>query len=251
MIFLCLPITIINMDNNKTPKQVEENLAHFFEKYGIQKKVTVEDIKKWIWNSTGPVMEASQKYQKKCFNLIPRIDDIDELNNVIKVVTDAWNFFPHKALDGKSPHQMYIETYGEKVEKQPLGKQKMPKIVVGGKEMEVEEFQAMIKKMENEQRPFKKWIEEDALPKYQRYLEQIMQVKKACEEHYDVADIFFQRALHVGFLNLGSIRPEFIKNEFSRWWPTHVMYSNLTPEGVKKSLGILFEFIELVYSVRK
>lgn len=62
---------------------------------------------------------------------------------------------------------------------------------------------------------------------------------------------FFQRVLHVGFLNLGSIRPEFIQNEFPRWWPTHVMYSNLKPAGVKKSLGILFELIELVYSDKK
>ena len=30
----------------------------------------------------------------------------DELSNVLDVVTDAWNYFPHKTLGGKSPEEM-------------------------------------------------------------------------------------------------------------------------------------------------
>lgn len=238
------------MDSNKTPKQVEEDLGRLFQKYGIQKKVSVEDIKKWIWNASGPVMEASQKYQKKCFNLLPPIESVDELNEVMQVITDAWNFFPHKELDGKSPHQRWNEAYGENIDEQardPHHKTANPKIIVGDKEMEFEEFQAMIKSMEKEQKPFKKWIEKDALPKYKKYLKQIVKIEKACEEHYDVADVFFQRVLHVGFLNLSSIRPEFIYDEFPRWWPSHVVYSKLKPAGVKKSLNIFFEFMDVVF----
>ena len=126
----------------------------------------------------------------------------------------------------------------------------MPKVRVGDREMEWDEFQIMIKKMEKAQEPFKKWIEKDALPKYKKYLAQIVKVKKACEEHYDVADLFFQRALHLGFVELKKIRPSFIRSEFPSWWPTHVMYSDLKPAAVKKSLEKLFEFIELVYGIK-
>lgn len=238
------------MKNIKNPQQAEKVLKVLFEKYGIQKKISVVDIKKWIFESIGPAMEASNKYQKKCLNLFPAIYDIDELNEVMQVFVSAWNFFPHKALNGRSPDEMFREVYGKKGEEPSLesndGK-KMPKVGVGDREMEWEEFQAMIKEMEEMQKPFKKWIEKDALPKFKKYLEQIVKIKKKCEEHYDVADIFFQRVLHVGFIDLKSIRPGFIHSEFPQWWPTHVMYSDLKPSDVKKSLDLLFAFIELVY----
>lgn len=241
------------MDRNKTPEQVEKDLNCLFEKYSIQEKVSVDDIKNWIWNASGHAMEASNKFQKKCLNLFPPAKDVDELNNLMQVFVDAWNYFPHKSLKGKSPAELFHETYGEKLGKRslrPKDEKKMPKVIVGDKEMEWEEFDAMIKAMEKAQIPFKEWIEKDALPKYQKYLEQIVKIKKVCDEHYEVADVFFERVLHVGFIDLKSIRLEFIQSEFSGWWPTHIMYSDLKPAEVKKSLNLLFEFIELVYGKR-
>ncbi len=35
--------------------------------------------------------------------------DVKDLNSIMKVVTDAWNYFPHRLLDGKSPKEMYTE----------------------------------------------------------------------------------------------------------------------------------------------
>lgn len=237
------------MDKNKTPEQVEKDLNNLFKKYGVQKKVSVDDIKNWVWKATGPVMEASNQYHKKCLNLFPPIDDIDEMNDVMQIFVSAWNFFPHKTLDGRSPNEVYRETYGEKINKSSKPKDKeMPKVRVGDQEMEWGEFQAMIKEMEKVQKPFKKWIEKAALPKYKQYLEQIVKSKKACEDHYEVADIFFQRVLHVGFIDLKSIRSNFVRSEFPHWWPTHVMYSDLCPSDIKKSLDLLFTFIELVYT---
>ena len=242
------------MNNGKNPKLVVKALNALFKRYNVQKKVSVEDIKKWVWKATGGAMEASNKFQKKCLNLFPPAEDIDEMNNIMQVFVDAWNFFPHKELNGKSPDEAYREIYGKKAdETSPNSKGKkdtMPKVRVGDREMEWDEFQIMIKKMEKAQEPFKKWIEKDALPKYKKYLAQIVKVKKACEEHYDVADLFFQRALHLGFVELKKIRPSFIRSEFPSWWPTHVMYSDLKPAAVKKSLEKLFEFIELVYGIK-
>lgn len=228
-------------------KQVEKDLKKLFKKYGIEKKITVEKIKKWIWDADGPAMEAVNKYNKKCFQLFPEIEDIDELNNVMQVFVSAWNTFPHKELDGKSPEQM-MQGLAEEEPKNKKNQGNMPRVRVGDNEMSFEEFEAMLKEMEKAQKPFKRWIEKDALPKYEKYLEQMMRNPRTRENHYDVAEIFFQRVLHVGFVDLESIRPEFAWKEFPLWWSTHVLCSKLTPAKVRKSLEELFKFIDVVYS---
>ena len=236
------------IQTNKTPLQVEKSLNKLFKKYDIQRKITVGEIKKWIWNSGGHAMEAVNQYNKKCFQLFPEPKDIDEMNDIMQVFTDAWNYFPHKELHGKTPH----EVFQENMAKAPASvgqSNEMPKIIVGGREMEWDEYERMLQAMEKAQKPFKKWIRRDALPKYEKYLEQMVKNKRAREEHYNVADMFFERVLHVGFISFEEIRPAFIQKEFPRWWPTHVMYSNLEPDQVQESLKIFFTFAELVYGI--
>lgn len=43
--------------------------------------------------------------------IIAMFDDgnIDNLSNVLETVTDAWNYFPHKALGGLSPEERVLE----------------------------------------------------------------------------------------------------------------------------------------------
>lgn len=229
----------------KTTQQVGKALDRLFKKYNIEKVITVEEVKKWIWNATGEGMEAVNKFNKKCLNLFPEAESIDELNDILQVFVDAWNHFPHKALEGKAPVQIMCE----EMKKLPKGEKTVekPKIIVGNREMEWDEFENMLNEMEKAQKPFKKWIDKDLLPKYKKYLEQIMKGKRSQEDHHQIAELFFQRVLHVGFVNLGSIRPEFIWEEFPRWWPTHVLQSNLKPAQVRKSLERLFAFIDVIY----
>ncbi|MBU0705644.1 hypothetical protein KJ657_03990 [Patescibacteria group bacterium] len=183
------------MLDKKSLKQVENALNALFKKYKIQDKVDVETIKKWIWNAKGEGIEPVNKYQKKCFQIFPEPEDIDEMNDILQVFVDAWNHFPHKELGRKAP------------------------------------------------------CDRDALPKYKKYLGQLIKGKKRQVDYYDVAHIFFERALHLGFVDLASIRPAFIQEEFPAWWPTHVMYSNYKPAQVRKALETLFMFLALVYKV--
>lgn len=235
-------------NSHKTPKQVEDSLNALFAKYGLQEKITVDEIKKWIWNAKGGVMDAIHKYQKKCFELFPEPQSVDEFNNVMQTFTDAWNYFPHKELGGKAPNDLMREAVKNAPKDDPASNH-MPKIIVGNQEMEIDEYEEMIREMEFQQKPFKKWIKKDALPKYKNFLKQIVKDEKKCEEHYDVADKFFMRVLHVGFLNLEQIRPDFIQKEFPIWWPTHIMYSKLKPKQVLESLKKFYDFAELVYGI--
>lgn len=236
------------MKHPKTPEQVEKDLNQLFKKYGIERKITSKEIKQWIWNASGPAMEALNKYHKKCLQLFPEPNDIDELNDIMQVFTDAWNYFSHKELNGKAPNDLMNEAMENASKDIPVVRS-TPKVIVGNVEMEWDEYQEMLKEMEREQKPFKKWIDKDAMPKYQKFLEQTVKNKKIREELYYVAEMFLRRVLHVGFTNFQEIRSSFVQKEFPCWWPTHIMYSSLEPNQVKESLKKFFEFIELVYSI--
>ena len=110
-------------------------------------------------------------------------------------------------------------------------------MIVGGQEMDWDDYWAMIKEMEKAQIPFKNWIEKDLLPKYQIFLSQKYQ-KYTLNKHLEVADHFFHRVLHVGFITLEEIRKDFIQKEFPRWWQTHVLTDSLSEKEKKLLIEI-------------
>jgi len=231
----------------KNAKIVEKNLSRLLKKYKLSEKLSLEMIKDWILNNEGEsAMDASNRFQKKWYKYFARVKDIDEMNNVLRHFADAWNYFPHQSLGGKSPSQVMAEEI-KKQPKQARGQDReMPKIIVGGHEMEWEEYQKMLKEMELLQRPFRNWVEKHLLPKYRKCLEQDYK-KATAKKHFEVSDIFFERVLHVGFIEFNQIRKEFIQKEFPRWWQTHVLMSNLSEREVLNSLKILFQYIFSVH----
>jgi len=231
-----------------TIAQVEKKLQSMIKKYGLEKKITVEKIKKWIYSSGTNARDASNTFLAKCLQVFPEFDDIDKMNGMLQVLSDAWNYFPHKSLGGKSPKDM-VGSKMKATDKNNMNQGSMPKMVVGDVEMEWDAYLEMIKQMEKEQEPFKHWVKNDVLPKYKKYLGQTIKGKKKQEDAYRVADIFFDRVFLVGFVHLDSIRPEFVQKEFPSWWPTHVMGDNLKPVQVKASLKVLFSFLTLVFGV--
>ena len=63
---------------------------------------TLDDVKETIYEE-----EDNDDMQK----VIAMFDDGNPVNlsNVIELVTDAWNYFPHKALAGLSPAEKLLE----------------------------------------------------------------------------------------------------------------------------------------------
>ena len=60
-------------------------------------------IKKVIYN------EEDNDDLMKAFAVFDRGGDIDEMNEILEVVNDAWNYFPHKCLNGLSPMEKILE----------------------------------------------------------------------------------------------------------------------------------------------
>lgn len=170
---------------------------------------------------------------------------IDEMNDILQHFADAWNYFPHKALGGRSPNDV-MEAEIKKRPKQSRQQGGMPKVRVGGREMDWKEYEKMLEEMEFVQKPLRNWIKNNLLPKYKICLEKNYG-KTTAKKHYEVADIFSERVLHVGFVEFDKIRKEFIQKEFPRWWQTHVLISNLSEKEVRGSLKVLFRHISAVY----
>ncbi len=77
---------------------IETKLKKLLEKQ--KSKYGVEDIKKIIYN------ENSTKDLVKIVEMF----DVDKDNNeALKVINDAWNYFPHKCLNDLSPAEKISE----------------------------------------------------------------------------------------------------------------------------------------------
>jgi len=233
------------------PKSVEENLERLLEKYKLSGKLSVEVIKDWAWNDLRKsAMDASHRFQKKIFSYFKNIKDIDELNEILQVFNDAWNYFPHFSLGGKSPNQLVKEALGKPPNLRKQKSEKMPDFIVGGKRISWDDYWAMMKEMEELQKPFRKWVEESVLPEYRDYLTNEEKLpSEIVENSFRVAEVFFERAMQVGFVDFNQIRPEFAKCEFPRWWQTHVLGIDLNENEIWSSLKNLFKFLTIKYKI--
>ena len=63
----------------------------------------LEDVKEAIYN------EEEQDDFTHIVAMFDRGGDASELSNVLELITDAWNYFPHKALGGLSPAEESME----------------------------------------------------------------------------------------------------------------------------------------------
>jgi hypothetical protein len=82
-------------------KEVESKIEDLLEKIGSN--FSLEDIKQAIYEEDG----------NRCFAEIIAMFDkgqgINEFNKIMEIVNEAWNYFPHKIIDGLSPAEKLME----------------------------------------------------------------------------------------------------------------------------------------------
>ncbi|MFA6047300.1 MAG: hypothetical protein WCV59_02350 [Parcubacteria group bacterium] len=76
-------------------KEIEQEIMEMLKETGSA--FALKDIKDAIFN------EAERDDFTHVVAMFDRGGDASELENVLELVTDAWNYFPHKALGGISP----------------------------------------------------------------------------------------------------------------------------------------------------
>ena len=72
-----------------------------------KEQFTLQDVKDVIFH------EEDNDDMMKVVAMFDRGGDASELSNVLELVTDAWNYFPHKVLSGLSPAEKLLEHHSK------------------------------------------------------------------------------------------------------------------------------------------
>jgi len=83
----------------KRKRQIRQDLQRLLTE--IQSHFTLEDIERLIY------LENDLEDFKRLYSIFADGADPHKLNERIKIINDAWNYFPHQCLGGKSPVEIY------------------------------------------------------------------------------------------------------------------------------------------------
>lgn len=93
----------------KRRKEIEGELLEMLSE--TESDFTLDHIREAIYN------EEENGDMMKVVAMFDRGGDATELENVLELVTDAWNYFPHKLLGGLSPAEKILEYEAKKEKK--------------------------------------------------------------------------------------------------------------------------------------
>lgn len=82
-------------------KEIEKEIKEILKE--TESDFSLEDVKDAIYN------EEEQSDFTKIIAMFDRGGDASELENILELVTDAWNYFPHKILGNISPAEKSLE----------------------------------------------------------------------------------------------------------------------------------------------
>jgi len=101
-----------NIDENLTKENIPERRKEIEQALlGLLKEsesdFTLEDIKEVIYN------ERNDNEFSKIISIFDKGQDLDELNKILQLLNDAWNYFPHKCLAGLCPMEKILKHQGK------------------------------------------------------------------------------------------------------------------------------------------
>src|SRR3989344_8034483 len=86
-------------------KEIEQELMDMLKE--TESDFTLDHVRDAIFH------EEDNDDMTKVVAIFDRGGDASELSNVLELVTDAWNYFPHKVLGGISPAEKLLEHRNE------------------------------------------------------------------------------------------------------------------------------------------
>ena len=89
-------------------KEIEQELVDMLKE--TESDFTLDHVRDVIFH------EEDNNDMMKVVAMFDRGGDASELSNVLELVTDAWNYFPHEILGGISPAEKVLE-YHDKLKK--------------------------------------------------------------------------------------------------------------------------------------
>ncbi len=96
----------------KRQRAIEQDIIDMLSRAGSE--FTLDDVKDVIYN------EESQNDLMKVISMFDTGKIPDELENILELTNDAWNYFPHKTLKGLSPAEMMLKYEKEDKKSKPI-----------------------------------------------------------------------------------------------------------------------------------
>jgi hypothetical protein len=87
-------------------KEIEQELVDMLKE--TESEFTLDHVRDAIYN------EEESDDMMKAVAMFDRGGDASELDNILELVTDAWNYFPHKVLGGISPAEVLLKHKNQK-----------------------------------------------------------------------------------------------------------------------------------------
>lgn len=87
-------------------REIERELVEMLKK--TESDFTLDHVRGAIYN------EEESDDMMKVVAMFDRGGDASEIENVLELVTDAWNYFPHKVLGGISPAEILLKNHNKK-----------------------------------------------------------------------------------------------------------------------------------------
>jgi len=98
---------------SKKREKIEKALALFISSYNLN--LDIKYIKDLIYNSDKKwLVLDGKKYMQFRMDIFDEYK-IDFSQNLIDLLSDCWNYFPHKELDGKCPTELFESEYWVKI----------------------------------------------------------------------------------------------------------------------------------------
>lgn len=86
-------------------KEIEQELAEMLKE--TESDFTLDHVRDVIYH------EKDNDDMMKVVAMFDRGGDASELSNVLELITDAWNYFPHEILGGISPAEKLLEHHNK------------------------------------------------------------------------------------------------------------------------------------------
>lgn len=98
-------------------KEIEKELIEMLKE--TKSDFSLQNVKDTIF------YEEDSDDMQKVIAMFDRGGDVSELSNILELVSEAWNYFPHKALKGLSPTEKFLEYQNRQKNKKPNNNQKL------------------------------------------------------------------------------------------------------------------------------
>ena len=82
-------------------KEIEQDIVDLLSR--AESDFSLDDVKEVIYN------EEDQDDLTKAISMFDTGKILEELENILELTNDAWNYFPHKILKGFSPAEKILE----------------------------------------------------------------------------------------------------------------------------------------------